>query len=81
VCACSKPGTGFPTPSVAGFFFMFNELRWEVIVHFVYICVIVEHYNLNKRKKIPKGQSKMDNPEKLATEGTQDEKKQHKNTT
>ena len=35
----------------------------------------------NKHKRIPKGQSKMDNPEKLATEGTQDEEKHNKNTT
>ena len=36
---------------------------------------------INKRQTIPKGQSKMDNPEKLATYGTQDEDKQNKNTT
>ena len=36
---------------------------------------------INKRQKIPKGQSNMDNPEKLATQGAQDEEKQHKNTT
>ena len=30
--------------------------------------------------EIPKGQYKMDNPEKLATLGTQDEDKQNKNT-
>ena len=36
---------------------------------------------INKHQRIPKGQSKMDNPEKLATHGTQDEEKQHKNTT
>ena len=35
---------------------------------------------LNKRKRIPKGQSKMDNSEKLATQGAQDEEKQNKNT-
>ena len=34
----------------------------------------------NKRQRIQKGQSKMDNPEILATEGTQDEEKQNKNT-
>ena len=33
---------------------------------------------LNKRQRIPKGQSKMDNPEKLTTLGTQDEEKQSK---
>ena len=29
--------------------------------------------NMNKRQRIPKGQSKKNNPEKLATQGTQDE--------
>ena len=37
--------------------------------------------NTNKRQRIPKGQSTIDNPEKLATLGTQDEVKQNKNTT
>ena len=32
-------------------------------------------------KRIPKGRSKNDNPEKLATQGTQDEDKQSKNAT
>ena len=36
---------------------------------------------INKRQRIQKGQSKMDNPEKLAIQGTQDEEKQNKNTT
>ena len=36
---------------------------------------------MNKGQRIPKGQSKKDNPEKLATQGTQDEEKQNKNTT
>ena len=31
---------------------------------------------INKCQSIPKGQSKMDKPEKLATQGTQDEEKQ-----
>ena len=35
----------------------------------------------NKRQRIPKEQSKMDNPEKLATQGKQEEEKQNKNTT
>ena len=35
----------------------------------------------NKGQRKPKGQSKMDNPEKSATQGTQDEDKQNKNTT
>ena len=37
--------------------------------------------NKTKRQRIPKEQSKMDNPEKLATQGTQDEEKQNNNTT
>ena len=36
---------------------------------------------VNKHQRIPKGQSKMDNPGKLATLCTQDEEKQSKNTT
>ena len=35
----------------------------------------------NKRQRIPTGQSKMDNPEKVGKYGTQDEEKQNKNTT
>ena len=33
---------------------------------------------VNKRQRIPKGQSKKDNPEKGATQGTQDEEKTKK---
>ena len=36
--------------------------------------------NVNKRQRIPKGLIKMNNPEKLATQGTQDEESQNKNT-
>ena len=42
---------------------------WEAIAFYS----IVE----NKRKRIPQGQSKMDNPEKLATYGTQDEERRN----
>ena len=35
----------------------------------------------NKRQRTPKGQSKMENLEKLATYDTQDEETQNKNTT
>ena len=35
----------------------------------------------NKRQRIKKGHSKIDNPEKLATQVTQDEEKQIKNIT
>ena len=37
-------------------------------------------YYINKRQRIPKGQSKKDNPEKMAKQGTQDEEKQKHNT-
>ena len=36
---------------------------------------------VNKRQRIQNGQSKMDNPEKLATQDTQVKEKQNKNTT
>jgi hypothetical protein len=36
---------------------------------------------LHKHERISKGQSKKDNTEKLATQRTQDEEKQSKNTT
>ena len=38
-------------------------------------------HRTNKCQRIPKGQSKKDNPEKLATQGTQDEEKQNNKTT
>ena len=36
---------------------------------------------VNKRQRIPKGQCKMDNPEKLTTQGTQDDEKPKQNKT
>ena len=42
-CNCPKMGHGFPT-SYVKVFFMFNDLRWEVIVCFV---DIVDHHRLN----------------------------------
>jgi hypothetical protein len=41
------------------------------------------HYNRTELKRLrkPKGQSKMDNPEKLATKRTQEEEKQSKHAT
>ena len=36
---------------------------------------------VNKRQGIPKMQLKKDNPQKLATQGIQDEEEQNKNTT
>jgi hypothetical protein len=47
VCTCSKPGPVFTTSSVV-FFFMLNELRWEVIVRFIDGGVIVHHYLLKR---------------------------------
>ena len=32
VCPCSKPGYGFPTSCRFFFLFMFNDLKWEVVV-------------------------------------------------
>jgi hypothetical protein len=40
-----------------------------------------EDYLGDKRKRIPNGHSIMDNPEKLATQGTQDEEQQNNKTT
>ena len=37
----------------------------------------ITFFHVNKRHRIPKGQSKMDNPGKLATQITQDEEKQN----
>ena len=36
---------------------------------------------INKRQRILKGQTRMDNPEKLEKQGTQDTEKQNKNMT
>ena len=38
-------------------------------------------WNINKRQRMSKEQSKMDNPNKLATLEAQDEEKQNKNNT
>jgi hypothetical protein len=40
-------GSGFPTSYIIVFFFMFSELKWEVIVHFVDIVGVVTHHYLN----------------------------------
>ena len=39
--------------------------------------VVLNCQTTNKRLRKPKGQSKMDNPEKLATKRTQEEEKQY----
>ena len=51
-------------------------------MHIKLKCVLYEIFLLQIiRQRIPKGKSKMDSPEKLATYGTQDEEKQNKNIT
>ena len=45
-CVCPEPALGFPMSYVM-VFFMFNELRWDMIVHFVDIGGIVYYYCLN----------------------------------
>ena len=42
--------------------------------------IIFRLIDVNKHQRVPKRQSKMDSPEKLATYGTQDEDDQTKNT-
>ena len=50
LCACPKPGSGFPMPYVLGVF-VSKELKWEVVVDFVDIGGIVDHHccNMNFR--------------------------------
>ena len=43
--------------------------------------VLVLSKVINKRQRIPKGQSKTENPEKLATQGTQDKTNLQKHNT
>ena len=43
--------------------------------------VVLNCQTTNKRLRKPKGQSKMDNPEKLATKRRQEEEKQSKDAT
>ena len=44
-------------------------MEYNIIIYFSLT------FNINKRQRIPQRQSIMDNPEKLATQGTQDEDK------
>ena len=48
ICACPMSEPGFLTSRVR-IFFMFNELRWEEIVHFHFVGIerTVEHHCLN----------------------------------
>ena len=45
-CAFPKPGPGFPTSYVV-VFFVFIELKWEVVVRFVDIGGIIDHHYLH----------------------------------
>jgi len=54
-------------------FYIYCRIQWQ---KWGPHCIILTYLKTNKRKRIPKGQSKMDNPEKPAT---QDETP-HKNT-
>ena len=56
-------------------------MLYKRIVHFEVQGLPIDNCLLNKRQIIPKGQSKMNTPEKMRTQGTQDEEKQNKNTT
>jgi len=46
LCAFPKQGSGYPTSYVV-IFYLFNDLRWEVIVRFVDNGGIVDHHCLN----------------------------------
>ena len=56
-------------------------MLYKSIAHFEGQGLPIYNCLLNKRQIIPKGQTKMNTPEKLRTQGTQDEEKQNKNTT
>ena len=64
-----------------------NKISKLSLVNINISLIAVEMKNLtisfreNKHQRIPQGQSKMDYPEKLATQGTRDEDKQNKKTT
>ena len=61
------------------------KLKTDMILVFNRVVMVYMQFyqfesTINKRLRIPKGQSKMDNPEKLTIQGTQDEEKRNKNT-
>ena len=64
-----------------------QDLRTKLRAEYVPLTVCshleqcIKETEVNKHQRTPKGQSKMDNPEKLATYGTQGEEKQNNNTT
>jgi hypothetical protein len=40
-CACPKPGPGFPTSYVMFYFFIFNDLRSEMIVRDILLILLL----------------------------------------
>ena len=60
-------------------------MLYIIILRFILRKLITLRKNIleyiNKRQRIPKGQSTVNNLEKLATQGTQEEEKQSKKTT
>ena len=45
-CACPKLGPGFPKPRIV-VYFVFNDMRREVVLRFVYIDRIVDYHYFN----------------------------------
>ena len=54
-----------------------TKIIFVITVDVVNINMQRDSRTVNKSQRIPKGQSKIDNQEKLATQGTQDEEKQN----
>ena len=67
------------TPVSMHFFAKVNNMPFGQHIHTCIILIYISH--LDKRQRILKGQSKMENPKNLATHVTQDEEKQNKNIT
>ena len=64
--------------------FAYSAIAWRWIFDTIcqaLTCHAMLYVSMIKWKRIPKGQPKMNNPEKLAAYGTQDEEKQYTNTT
>ena len=53
---------------------MFKEFQKQIFMSMI-LDEICEELYVNKRQRIPKVQSEMDNPEKKATQGPQDQEK------
>ena len=61
------------------------KLKTDIILVFNRVVMVYMQFyqfesTINKRLRIPKGQPKLDNPEKLTIQGTQDEEKRNKHT-